>query len=432
MAAILGIPNELLLFIYEDLGDLDDALHLARCCRQLYSLFESGTNRIRIMRSIIVNSAVHKYDIRLCHFIDTNQSYSVNYELSGDLPRNCWPDSSVFTKCWEASEDDLTDDHIWSIVCRWQALRLLQDLYLHPFIRPAYLQSVFPFEQGSNFTGLVDRLAREGPISIPEPRSCSGVAAQATPPESFRFDSRQTQRFYQALTAHWLAIESLRLAGMSDYKTQALQNKRYDLVHSIWGKNSERTLRESCDVLEVYGFVQGYLVRKIFADVDTFPQWVLGEGFMDPQERLKDNWDFFIKTARLCLRPSDIIELFLGATWRTSANGASYPPNKIEYLRYRGFFELGGVVEIRDTWQTPDLWFSVGHLETDVELKIMEVDKSLANVWPDYRDEWVSEGTPTVLWQAKSDEDIVDRIRDFRGRWSHSTTSSEIPPPAST
>jgi len=54
MSSLLDLPNELILQIYRDLGDIDDVLHLARTCSHLNSLFESGNNRLGIFRRVIV------------------------------------------------------------------------------------------------------------------------------------------------------------------------------------------------------------------------------------------------------------------------------------------------------------------------------------------------------------------------------------------
>lgn len=54
MFRILDFPNEVVLLIYQRLGDLDDVLHLGRTCRQLYNLLEHGKNRLQIFRSVIV------------------------------------------------------------------------------------------------------------------------------------------------------------------------------------------------------------------------------------------------------------------------------------------------------------------------------------------------------------------------------------------
>ncbi|KAI9761062.1 MAG: hypothetical protein M1840_002030 [Geoglossum simile] len=248
------------------------------------------------------------------------------------------------------------------------------------------------------------------------------------PQTHYRFNSQQTQRFYQALTAHWLSIECLRLVEICNYRTQTLNIQHYETLHNMWANNDERTLRESCDVLEVYDFVQGYLVRKIFADVTEISQWVHGEeqGIVI-DERPEDNWDYFVKTARLHLRPFDIIELFLMGPWRTNMNSLSYPPDKVAYFRHRGLFDTGGLIDIQDTGNSPDPWFSVFHLETDVGLKLMATDKGLTNVWAYFRNKWVMQGIRKELWLAESDEDIAGWIRKFGEGRNYSSTNKTSP-----
>lgn len=53
MAELLDCANELLVEIYQSLDNIDDALHLARCSKRMYAVFD--TSRFHIMKSIIVS-----------------------------------------------------------------------------------------------------------------------------------------------------------------------------------------------------------------------------------------------------------------------------------------------------------------------------------------------------------------------------------------
>lgn len=59
----------------------------------------------------------------------------------------------------ERYPEDLAEEEVWGIVCRWQGMRCLFDLYCDAAIYPVYLNSVFPWwhqrshEQGKTHLG---------------------------------------------------------------------------------------------------------------------------------------------------------------------------------------------------------------------------------------------------------------------------------------
>ena len=356
-----------------------------------------------------VGSSVHKHDIRLSSFINANNNHPVH-----DSSHTRRPNASLFTKCSEASGDNMTNDLLWDIVCRWQGLRLLQDLYLNPHIQSSYLQSQFPYEQRYYSTGFVDTLASESQISASESPI---IPASATSPRlqtNYRFSARQTQRFYQALTAYWLLIESYALAEACNYDSQTSKNDCYSKL-GMQVRNNEQTLLESCDVLEVYDFTHGYLIRKIF-DVEKIPQWIGDTVVFSHHERLRDRWDSFVKTARLRLRPSDVIELFAMGPFRSRCNENEdnfndYPPDKVEYLRYRGFYNSSGRVKDNDAVDTSDPWFSVRDLENGVESKLRAIETGLVERWARFRSERGTPGARQGVWLVESDKYMLPWIR---------------------
>jgi hypothetical protein len=54
MANLVALPVEIQLEIYQNLTNIDDALHLARTCKRLNDVFETSSNRLNILRCIIV------------------------------------------------------------------------------------------------------------------------------------------------------------------------------------------------------------------------------------------------------------------------------------------------------------------------------------------------------------------------------------------
>lgn len=53
---LLDLPPELLINIYEQLENIDDALHLARSCRLMYAVLDAPGRRLSIFSHIIVSS----------------------------------------------------------------------------------------------------------------------------------------------------------------------------------------------------------------------------------------------------------------------------------------------------------------------------------------------------------------------------------------
>jgi hypothetical protein len=167
------------------------------------------------------------------------------------------------------------------------------------------------------------------------------------------------------------------------------------------------------DNLEVYDFVYGYLPRKIFHDVSSFPDWIKGEQKEDHFLEINE-WSYFVETTRLYLRPSNIIELLVLSTWDSRA---SWPPNRPKYLRLLGFSdEDEGVCRILDDTRTPETLYSVMDIENDVESKLREVCSgdadSLARAWDRYRhDLWTQDARGRVLGREESSDQIIRRIR---------------------
>jgi hypothetical protein len=53
MAELRDCATEILVDIYSLLDNIDDALHLARCSKRLYAVFDN--RRLQILKSIIVS-----------------------------------------------------------------------------------------------------------------------------------------------------------------------------------------------------------------------------------------------------------------------------------------------------------------------------------------------------------------------------------------
>jgi hypothetical protein len=56
MCHILDLPPEIVIWVFESLENIDDALHFARSCKYAFSAFDTNSVRLKIFRSIIVRA----------------------------------------------------------------------------------------------------------------------------------------------------------------------------------------------------------------------------------------------------------------------------------------------------------------------------------------------------------------------------------------
>ncbi|KAL9620304.1 MAG: hypothetical protein Q9160_005203 [Pyrenula sp. 1 TL-2023] len=235
------------------------------------------------------------------------------------------------------------------------------------------------------------------------------------------FRAAQTQRFYQAVTGLWVQIEALRLMSISRYKRASQRNVRFEEVRDLWQDNKIRCLQESLDMLEVYDFIYGFILRKILHPADSYPSWAEqkhGAGrylraHVPPRASLHEGWYKFVIDARMCLRPSHIIELFALHKWNTSG---SWPVNKTVYLRTTGFYdELKGVYKIEDVGTSPDTLNGVESIEDGIFNRLLSVTNGQFDekTWKCYREKcWASDARGSVFEWDSPEQKIIRRISD--------------------
>lgn len=313
---------------------------------------------------------------------------------------------------------------VWSIVCRWQGLHLLYQLYCHPPLRTLYFRSRPPDWLGSdsseeecNLTEtdhLVEPIVTaQGDVSLDVGAVCPGQ------------NRRSYQRFYQALTAQWLAVEMLWLARISVYDTPSDQHRYFVQVWKIWGDNRSRTLQEKLDVLEIFDFVWSFLGRKSFESIAREWDRLTGE-----YTRFEDGGDDFrsahqpgcMRAVTQYLRPPNIIELFLCSTRRPSH---SWSIKRLQYLRTLGFFdEKNGICRRLDGSESSDFrwwWYCpVNLLEHDVLVGIQtSIDPNscpasdivLEYVWGTYRHTaWDFDAKGHLFFREETSERIFSRM----------------------
>ncbi|PGH21449.1 hypothetical protein AJ80_03240 [Polytolypa hystricis UAMH7299] len=282
MAPLLTLPDALILCVFEELADLDDVMYLERVCKRFHHFLERGRNRLTVYKAIIVRAPHHN-----------------------------------------ASPTDQLG------VFKGMGLPVLQDLYLDPsmqimFRRPEF--SYFHMITEEQF----ELLEKECNLEPPQLSKSKNNTPQA--PLDAPFGSKQVHRFYQALTARWLAVEALTLFRVS-------RDNGRDLPE---GTKPTRTLSDALDILEVGEFVGGFLVLKIFANIAEHPSWCASHqlgprsmpriGIGEQEGRM---WGEFVRNIQQYLRPPNIIELLLLSPKRQQWS----PSKKGHYLWQLGAFD---------------------------------------------------------------------------------------------
>ncbi|GAB1198998.1 hypothetical protein APSETT444_008330 [Aspergillus pseudonomiae] len=371
------------------------------------------------------NAAHHRYDLKLSPVLNISQRLFAEYSAShGKPPLSKRPIHADILNLHTPDGDSLPEDEVWSIVCRWQGLRLLYDLYCNPSIRSRYSRSVFLNWPNNECYEEEHALVHDEPLLEPTitphkdtvPGGCAALPS---------LRNRGYRRFYQALTAHWFAVEALWLARISRYKTPQERNNRFVQVRGIWRDNPDRTLQEKLDILEVFDFVWGFLGRKIFVDVYGMRSWLDEDGaglYFDGEQSEGVNWAFFVRSVTQYLRPPNIIELLLSLVWNPSPSWTVHRPS---YLRTLGFFdEQQGICEQPGTRESPDWrWLFPGaFLEYDVLASVIhqityeDGDEALRALW-EYiwwvyrRNYWESDSKGVIIFRDETSSQILWRMR---------------------
>lgn len=94
----------------------------------------------------------------------------------------------------------IPDKNIWEVVCLWQSLRLLLDLYLDTAISGAYVTSRFSYSSDQNVLSNNESSALEENLPDPSLDAHSSAKTLASNERDCPYE-----RFYIALTSQWLA-----------------------------------------------------------------------------------------------------------------------------------------------------------------------------------------------------------------------------------
>jgi hypothetical protein len=306
------------------------------------------------------------------------------------------PDERVIKSLQSPSEQLLSSNHVISeILCRWHAMKVLFDIYCNSSIRAAYLETCLIRPERSTFGDDEDEggfPSSDDPPAPPSDGFCDGFKQL-----SFKAKNRAYQRFYQALTAHWVAVEFAWLSKIRIYRDAQDRERFFNKVRDMWTDNDSRTLQEKLDIIEIVDFVWVFLVRKIFYSpsclLDWFDSPFEGRGSPDGIPSLGQSslamWlapfleddgideipnslcnpmfvhrysEFFIKDATEYLRPTHIIELLLLLTWSPEK---PWKVDRFEYLRKLGFVDTIARRLQEHNWQFENR-FTIDLPENDV------------------------------------------------------------------
>lgn len=294
---------------------------------------------------------------------------------------------------------------IWEIVCRWHFMKILFDLYCDPLIRDPYIRSATLNESQE-----VEKILMSED-HIPNPSTSCLMVNQI---DTTQYKNAY-QRFYQALTAHWVATETLCIVRGANYETS---NECLECFAYAWAlriDNPGRALAEKMDVLEVVDFVWGYLGRKVFQEENAISDWIDDPEYLEPlyEDSPEPPWLYFLLQITQYLRPPHIIELLLLLTWvEPQACGIR---SKSSYLSQLGFppdvskVFFGGA-------GSPETFIPVHVVDEDVVNSLTKRWSSGSQVnaqdaWEKYREgRWNSDAKGRLLFDELSSAQWVQRI----------------------
>lgn len=188
--------------------------------------------------------------------------------------------------------------------------------------------------------------------------------------DSDSFDVQQKRDFSDAAVACWLHTEAFNLAVASEYCTADTLSSNLDQIYSLWtGQFHKRALHQQLHILEVYDFIYGLLLCKVFAIDTEIESWTSANA-LGPRcqwSNMEQNWDTLVSKAQSRLRPLDIASLTLKG-----------PPlsrmDKTRYMSSRGVFDrLGHGITGRQWLPLIACFVSVSYLEEGVERMLPRV-----------------------------------------------------------
>lgn len=262
-------------------------------------------------------------------------------------------------------------------------MRVLYDLYCDSAINEAYSVSTFPYITDLSVSKTTEAMASEAALQLP-----SGPVSASVEEMSTKQSYQSYQRFYKAVTRHWISVELFWLVRTQSFPNAGEFDKAFDRACRVWDQNPTRPLSDKLDIIEVVDFVWGFLGRKAFHP-SSVPAWLqdLGEDvlqeYLDGNETEASNWGFFVRSTFQYLRPPNIIELLL---WMW--NSSRWIFNRPKFLQHLGLFDTWeGIQEDDSGMSHADNWIPITIVENDIESSVthMQDVATFATQWKEYR-----------------------------------------------
>jgi hypothetical protein len=284
-------------------------------------------------------------------------------------------------------------------------MRILYDLYCDSAVNEAYLNSAFPYLSENFVPEIFEAMVSESALPVPSgPMSVSF--------EEMSADRRQQsyQRFYKAVTRHWISVELLWFVRTGTVPNAREFDQAFERTWRMWEHNPTRSISDKIDIIEVVDFVWGFLGRKSFS-LSSVPDWVGSADeyeFLHPQFTQLSNWGYFVMTVFQYLRPPHIIELLL---WMWNSSRWNF--NRPGFLQRLGIFDTrSGIQEVvGDSYA--DTFVPITTVENDIESSFAHTQyvATLVSKWEAYRsNRWPLDTRARVFFRDPMTEELFIQI----------------------
>lgn len=132
-----------------------------------------------------------------------------------------------------------------------------------------------------------------------------------------RTDKEKTvsqERFYRAIMGRALDTKALQfLAFFEECEESEVTGRMYDQIINLWSENSDRTLQERFEMLEIFDYTSNFLLLNVFSSPAEHLDWAdhtRKSDIVDGSETFFDNWMSFHIRLQSFLTPFDILSLF--------------------------------------------------------------------------------------------------------------------------
>ena len=333
------------------------------------------------------------------------------YQQHGkEPPAKFRPKVEAFRSCTTAQRHPaaFTETVINDICTRWQATRMLRELYLDPAITVEFRAFRTSLRSASNTWSTFE---------IVSPGFEPGLGYRCERGQS-QYGAQFNSLFHKAICLHSLSIAMRTVAGVTHRSWQWKKAEILFAANNAWTKKNftigghayKPSLETKAQCLEIWDFIYNFLCRKLFPP-DAMSEWInacmpsLAESIshVPVYKELVDAmptepfWGYFINHLRLVLHPQDIVGAIASKTWSTDS---TFTTDKHEFMVLRGSFDIGALpLIVSISWSS---WFDrfqmVQHLGAGEEPRFRGEESPLW--WDDCREELGSPFHPDFDWGA--------------------------------